>query len=148
MNPEVKLPIHQFRGEFAFLSNFWWAPVHFDGLIFPTAEHAYQAAKTLDPTEREWIRTMRTPGIAKRAGRTVTLRPFWNDIRIAAMDVILHAKFFDLELRRKLIATHPRRLIEGNYWGDTFWGCVAVDGKLKGENHLGKLLMQLRKELF
>lgn len=32
---------------------------------------------------------------------------------------------------------------EGNTWGDKFWG--VCDGE--GENHLGKLLMEVRAEL-
>ena len=47
------------------------------------------------------------------------------------------------ELRVKLLNTGDIELIEGNYWGDTFWG--VCNGK--GENHLGKILMRVRKEL-
>ena len=42
-----------------------------------------------------------------------------------------------------LIKTGNTELIEGNFWGDTFWGiCDGV-----GENNLGKILMRVRKEL-
>ena len=41
------------------------------------------------------------------------------------------------------MATRDRVLIEGNDWGDTFWG--MTDGE--GENHLGKILMRVRAEL-
>jgi predicted NAD-dependent protein-ADP-ribosyltransferase YbiA (DUF1768 family) len=47
------------------------------------------------------------------------------------------------ELRVKLLNTGDLQLVEGNYWGDTFWG--VCNGK--GENHLGKILMRVRKEL-
>lgn len=43
----------------------------------------------------------------------------------------------------KLLATRDRMLIEGNDWGDTFWG--MVDGE--GENNLGKILMRVREEI-
>ena len=46
-------------------------------------------------------------------------------------------------LAYKLLMTREAELIEGNDWNDYFWGqCMGV-----GDNHLGKLLMQVRKEL-
>jgi predicted NAD-dependent protein-ADP-ribosyltransferase YbiA (DUF1768 family) len=43
---------------------------------------------------------------------------------------------------QKLLDTGTQTLVEGNWWGDVFWGvCKGV-----GSNHLGKLLMKLRKE--
>jgi hypothetical protein len=56
---------------------------------------------------------------------------------------LLCQKFTNSELRQKLLATEDAILIEGNTWGDTFWGvCKGV-----GKNHLGKILMAIRKEL-
>lgn len=47
-------------------------------------------------------------------------------------------------LRRFLVETYPSDLVEGNTWGDTFWGvCRGV-----GENHLGWILMLVRDEMF
>jgi predicted NAD-dependent protein-ADP-ribosyltransferase YbiA (DUF1768 family) len=45
-------------------------------------------------------------------------------------------------LTRRLIETYPDKLIEGNHWGDVFWG--VCNGR--GENHLGKLLMEIRRK--
>jgi hypothetical protein len=36
-------------------------------------------------------------------------------------------------------------LVEGNRWGDQFWGVDLRTGL--GENHLGKILMKVRDEL-
>jgi predicted NAD-dependent protein-ADP-ribosyltransferase YbiA (DUF1768 family) len=48
------------------------------------------------------------------------------------------------ELAKRLTATGHRKIIEGNYWGDTFWGvCKGI-----GENHMGKIIMQTRGELY
>ncbi len=47
------------------------------------------------------------------------------------------------DLREKLLATGDRKLVEGNTWGDTFWGVCRGNGK----NHLGKILMKIRAEL-
>lgn len=43
--------INSFSGSHAFLSNFESAPIFYDGLSYPTVEHAYQAAKTWNMTE-------------------------------------------------------------------------------------------------
>ena len=57
---------------------------------------------------------------------------------------ICYAKFTqNEELKSRLLATGTHLLEEGNTWGDKIWG--TVDGE--GENHLGKILMRVRKEL-
>jgi ribA/ribD-fused uncharacterized protein len=100
--------------------------------------------KTTDKAERAKILAAKTPAEAKRIGKTVTLRKNWSQIREEVMETGLRAKFQqNPELKKKLIDTGNVDLIEGNTWGDTFWG--QVDGK--GENKLGKLLMKIRKEL-
>lgn len=131
-----------FKEEWVFLSNFFPCNVEFEGIVFPSSEHAFQAAKTLDLDRRREIAALGTAGKAKRAGRQSKIRDDWDDIRIDVMRKILVAKFSDPELRRLLDATKPLELIEGNNWGDRFWG--AVGGK--GNNHLGKLLMSIRDE--
>lgn len=135
--------IEKFSGSFRFLSNFYPAPVSMRGEIYPTTEHAFQAAKTLDPAERKTIRSASTPGQAKRLGRTVALRSDWEEIKLDVMAACLRAKFSREPLRSRLLATDKATLVEGNEWNDTFWGvCRGV-----GENHLGRLLMEVREEL-
>lgn len=134
--------IHSFRGEYAFLSNFWRAPVLYDGMRFPSAETAFQAAKTLDPALRESFTSL-SPGDAKRRGREVPLRADWEDVKLGIMADILRAKFADPVLRRALLATGDAKLVEGNQWGDTFWGVCRG----QGANWLGTLLMDLRTRL-
>ena len=77
--------INCFDGEFAFLSNFYESPFEDPetGTTFPTMEHFFQAMKTLDPKERMWIASAETPGVAKRRGRSCTLRPDWEQIKEA-----------------------------------------------------------------
>lgn len=58
---------------------------------------------------------------------------------------LLRQKFNnDAVLKHKLIETKDTELIEGNNHADKYWGKVNGEGK----NMLGKLLMQVRKELF
>lgn len=136
--------IAAFKGEYRFLSNFdTTVTIEYDYAMYPSLEHAYQAAKTLDINERRKIQDCQTPGEAKRMGKTVTLRPDWENIKLHVMRDLLRKKFSVHPLREKLIQTYPMQLIEGNNWGDTYWG--VCNGK--GENRLGLLLMEVRDEL-
>ena len=135
--------IDSFRDEFDWLSNFFPCPVEFEGLTFGNTEAAFQAAKTLDMEEREKFVGL-SPLIARRKGRRVKLRSDWEAVKIEVMREVLRCKFSqNPELKAKLIATGDAELIEGNNWNDRFWGvCRGV-----GQNHLGKLLMEVRAEL-
>jgi ribA/ribD-fused uncharacterized protein len=135
--------IDSFFSKYRFLSNFEPCTVVYDGMTYSCSEAAYQAAKTTDVSLRIAFTTM-NGSKAKYAGQKLTLRPDWNDIKVDVMYQIVKDKFFrNPELRVKLLNTGDLQLIEGNYWGDTFWGvCNGV-----GENHLGKILMRVRKEL-
>ncbi len=137
-------PINSFRGESSFLSNMSESSFKFGDETYPTVEHFFQAMKTTNTTERAKILAAKTAGEAKKIGRTVTLRSNWNKIREEVMEAGLRAKFQqNPELKQKLVDTGFADLIEGNTWGDTFWG--QVNGK--GQNKLGKLLMKIRDEL-
>lgn len=133
-------PVDSFDGEFRFLSNFAPSYLYHFGLQFNSAENAYQAAKTFNVQERELIQFM-TPGQSKRAGRTVLLRGDWEEVKIRIMTEIVFIKFaMNPPLRKLLLDTGKRKLIEGNTWGDIFWGvCEGI-----GQNHLGKILMKVR----
>lgn len=133
--------IDDFHGDNFFLSNFYPYPVEFEGLTYPSNEHAYQAAKTLDLDKRkEFTNPNVSAGQSKKMGRTVKLREDWDSVKLGVMKQLLVRKFSDKELRKKLNDTGDCELVEGNYWNDTYWGvCKGV-----GENHLGKLLMEIR----
>lgn len=136
--------IDSFSGEHRFLSNFYPCTIRLGGADYPSTEHAFQAAKTLDPDERLYIETLcATPAEAKRAGRRVKMRADWNAIRDDVMLACLRQKFSREPLRSKLLTTGDQPLVEGNHWGDTYWGVCRG----KGENRLGELLMQVREEL-
>lgn len=142
--------ITAFNGAFHVFSNFYPALVRFDGVEYPSVEHAYQAAKTLSTTEREAIRKATKPGTAKALGRVVTLRNDWDEIKLQVMTDLVRQKFKNSHrYRLMLLATANAELIEGNYWRDEFWGATWLPDELKwrGQNHLGKILMQVREEL-
>lgn len=130
-----------FREEYEFLSNFYPAPLKYKGITWATSEHAYQAMKSEDVSVWAYFANLTTPQMAKIVGKYVDIRSDWGEIKIDIMEEILVCKFSqNKHLREKLVATSPCTLIEGNWWGDTFWGmCKGV-----GKNHLGKLLMKIR----
>ena len=141
--------IDRFDGNWRFLSNFSLDPVTVPGAgthagTFRTAEHLFQALKTLDAGEIDRIRSCKTPGEAKRVGRRVSLRPNWEDVKIEMMSAVVILKFgVGTLLAERLLNTGDALLVEGNTWGDTFWG--VCDGV--GENRLGKILMNRRELL-
>lgn len=142
----MSLKIDNFNGDFEFLSNFADSPFTHDGIVYPTNEHFYQAMKSLDRKERKRIAALRTAGGSKRAGRKLTLRKDWESVKIGVMREGLRLKFKEGSvLAEMLVATAPATLVEGNHWGDKFWG---VDNKTgQGKNWLGKLLMERRAKL-
>lgn len=150
--PALQPAITSFTGEYEFLSNFSRA----GGLI--PVEYSYQARKALLPGQAEWVMRAGTPGEAKQRGRRVTLLPGWDGQKRAVMLDLVLEKFSAPVLRDKLTATRGRALVEGNGWGDTYWGAVPRDGHshgglpvwygdeglLLGHNWLGRILMMVR----
>jgi N-glycosidase YbiA len=142
--------ITDFRGDYAFLSNFYAVPVEMDGAEYPTIEHAFQAAKTHDYDRRRALRMAETPSAAKRMGRRLKRRDDWFDVSLEIMETLVRQKFTHYpELRDKLLATGDAALIEGNNWNDRFYGAVwdSNQNAWVGENHLGRILMKVRDEL-
>lgn len=142
--------VDAFKGSFEFLCNFYAGrgisdfAVAYDGLMYPTSEHAFQAAKTFDLDYREHIRGASTPGHAKKLGRRANLRPDWEAVKVEIMFQVCLAKFVDNpQLGRALVNTGSARLVEGNTWGDTFWGVCQGHGS----NMLGETLQDIRSLL-
>lgn len=135
--------INEFKGDYRFLSNFYMTPVLFEGVMYPSSEHAYMAAKTTDRETRAFIATLISPKDAKAYGRTITLRAGWEGMKQSVMQQILLDKFSrNAVLKTKLLATGNQELIEGNWWNDKIWGvCLKTN---QGQNLLGKTLMIVR----
>ena len=143
--------IKGFFGEQRWLSNLFslTAPILYisrEGVSYHyfSSEAAYVAQKN---DSIEYLETLEncTPDQAKRLSRTVELVEDWDNIRIyaIAMRYAVSQKFLsNADLLEKLLETGTKRLEETNDWGDTFWGvCEGI-----GENNLGKVLMDVRKE--
>lgn len=154
--------ILKFFGDYRFLSNFWLAKFEWDGVIWPSTECAYQAAKANDKTIYEHFAKM-SPGESKRAGKgsftiedpvnktkrvqKFTLRADWEQVKVQIMYEVVYAKFSQNEhLKKLLLDTGNALLEEGNTWGDRIWG-VSPPGSGNGRNELGKVLMLVRSQL-
>lgn len=136
--------IDRFTDRYRFLSNFYPAVVTLGDDEYPSVEHAYQAAKTLDLSKRRMIRLAFDARTAKVLARGLLLRPDWSTVKLEIMERLVKEKFTrHTDLGNLLLLTGTEELIEGNHWGDTFWGVC----KGKGQNHLGKILMRVRDEL-
>ncbi|MCL4303963.1 MAG: NADAR family protein [Anaerolineae bacterium] len=143
---EAVITFNRTSGPYGFLSNFARTPLRLKETIWPTVEHYYQAQKFAGTEHEQLIRLAASPALAAHLGRDRTrpLRPDWPDVRLEVMREALRAKFSQhSRLRRQLLATGSARLVERTrrdaYWGD------GGDGR--GQNHLGRLLMQLRDQL-
>lgn len=140
--------ITEFQGEYRFLSNFWPCYIMYQGALYPTAEHAYQAAKAESLDVKTIIINCPTPAAAKEYVElnSIQTTPGWTlEKKLAVMEELLMIKFGGREpfLTRALLETGDADLVEGNTWNDTFWG--VCNGA--GENNLGRLLVKVREEL-
>jgi ribA/ribD-fused uncharacterized protein len=139
-----------FVAPYRFLSNFYPTPILFDGMTWPSVEHAYQAQKTNDIDIRVKILHTASPSRAKRLGKHYNLRKDWEQVKVGIMRELLRFKFpVGGVMSDELVATHLYQLVEGNTWHDNFWGnCVCADcAPIVGKNVLGYLLEQRRAEL-
>jgi ribA/ribD-fused uncharacterized protein len=137
-------------GAFCGLSNLHPRPMTFDGVVYASAEHAYQAFKARDPAVRAWLMAAPSPELVAAAGDALPpddVAPDWAENHVALMDRIVRAKFLEhADLRQLLLSTGAAKIVE---WAPEdsevarFWG--EYDGI--GQNTLGVMLMRLRDEL-
>jgi len=132
-----------FRDEYAFLSNFYPSPIVTPGgTSWMTVEHVYQASKSLNPADWEMIRSLPTPGQAKRAGRLLILRPDWEDRKVPFMTIFVRLKFQQHPKLAERLCAIREPIVEGNHWHDNFWGdCSCFRCKeIEGRNEMGRIL--------
>jgi ribA/ribD-fused uncharacterized protein len=146
--------INSFTGRWRFLSNFYPVTIEHQGIKYPSVEHYYVAMKIKNDQQidgryityidcREMIAKMPDPSKVKQFGKILKLRKDWDDVKLDVMLWGIREKFKNEDLRQLLTETGDEELVEGNWWGDKFWGVSNGEG----ENHLGKILMKVREEL-
>lgn len=134
-----------FRNEFFFLSNLYPCTILYNGIRFGSVEHGYMYHKTESTKCKNEILIIENPlDVKKYSKKMARIRKDWHDVKYYVMDALVYAKFSQNEdLKQALLLTGDFELIEGNWWGDTYWG--VSDGI--GENNLGKILMNTRSKL-
>ncbi|MBI4937625.1 MAG: NADAR family protein, partial [Nitrosomonadales bacterium] len=122
----------------------------FEGIEYPTSEHAYQAGKARKESVREWLMAAPSPSLLAMAAHGLyvwDVAPNWSKDKFDRMKRVLHAKFTQHEdLKELLLSTGNARLVEKATVDNSvnrLWGEVNGIGK----NMLGQLLMELREEL-
>lgn len=132
--------------EHRWLSNMWPAKLIIAGIEYNSSENAYQAFKYISDTQRRYIAKL-TPAHSKHYSKENPLtNPLFEARKVEIMRQALYAKFTqNPDLRDRLTSTGDLILVEGNWWGDLFWG-VNKDTGL-GQNNLGVLLMEVRSAL-
>jgi hypothetical protein len=135
--------IKGFFNEYRFLCNFHECPVVFENDTYRSTENAFQAAKEVWAERDKFFDC--SPAESKKLGAEVKLNVVeWDRRKLGVMYKVVSNKFYQNdELREMLLATGDKYLEETNWWGDKYWGvCNGV-----GENHLGKILMEVRSQL-
>lgn len=139
-----------YEQDFYVLSNFSAFNLRWEGLVFPTSEHAYQWSKFWDVNNGQNVKKFILH--ASSAHQAFKLaeqfrgerRNDWDKVKVGIMRNILRAKARQHDyVLRKLLATGDRELVE-NSWRDDFWGWGP---NRDGQNMLGKLWMEIRTEL-
>jgi hypothetical protein len=138
--------IKGFFKEYRWLSNFYLCKVEYEGIVYPSVEHAYQISKAIEKPPENVLNDLLglSPGKIKNVGRWLPIKSYWESLKVPIMFTLCLIKFStNKDLKQKLIDTGDAYLEETNTWGDTFWGvCGGV-----GENHLGDILMTVRRNL-
>jgi len=136
--------IDNFSGADRFLNKIWVEEFTWRDRPCPSVEHAFQAEKAKSSEQWEWVMRAKTPAEAKKRGRSVEMKDNWEKIKDGVMLELIRVKFTSsTTLSSLLLQTGDQKLVEGNWWGDTYWGvCRGV-----GENRLGEMLMRVRAEL-
>jgi len=160
----------EFKNEKRFLSNMYPAKIIFNEIPedlnlllsfiepdfkeYNSSENLYQALKSQSKEWHELIRSVtpeKSKSLAKNKLKTLLfnnkttfeLRSDWDQIKIDVMKLCLYLKFKQNEDLAEKLKNIEGKIEERNCWGDKFWGTVNGIGK----NNLGKLLMNIRKNL-
>lgn len=140
----------------AYLSNFFRCDLEYNGLLFDSAERAYQfeRCKRLGAPEiAQQVLDAKDAKACKQASWYVKSTPEWDAQKRGIMKEIVTEKFSQNDLLlESLLATGKKALIEATT--DMFWGAATVigskllkNGSWKGRNELGLILVEVREEL-
>ena len=138
-------------------SNFYRKKFMYKGHSLLFSEQAFMIEKAFqfDPSKVDLIAAVKYPQDAKGIGRQIRNYNdrIWSAKRYHVMVQVLEAKFEDPELKEILLATEDRVIVEASPY-DRIWGVGLSEedndlytGNWKGQNLLGKALMEVREKL-
>lgn len=155
--------------ENSWLSNMSYVEINYQNITYPSVENFYQAMKYLSTdtvdlnfgddelsflnftvenfhNKRKYISYLKPHEAKKFSKENPMTNEKFESCKINIMLFALRQKFSVEPFKSKLLNTGVCHIEEGNYWKDTFWG-VDIKTRL-GDNNLGKLIMQVRSELW
>lgn len=147
--PSLEGPIYFYPPEYYVFDNFSSFQIEYQGKIYPTSEHAFQSVQFIksDPKLAEVIRNAKSAHDAQKLAEENKDKRETNreEIKLDVMKEILHCKVEQHPyVKKKLLQSGDRDIVEDS-WRDDYWGW----GENKtGENMLGKLWMEVRKEIW
>jgi ribA/ribD-fused uncharacterized protein len=152
----IEIAFTKVRLPFGWLGNMSPHPINIEGVIWPTAEHLFQALRFgRNAVIREDIRLQKSPMqakfVAKRYVDQMTTVPRSED-DVLAMKMVLLLKLHEHPaLKEQLLATGDTFIVEDEsaraHRSPLFWGAKRIPGGWQGDNRLGKLWMEIRQSL-
>mgnify|MGYP001560166545 CR=1 FL=1 len=142
---DTEKQIFFYEHEFYVFSNFSSFMLEWKGKLYPTSEHAYHSEKFDDAETKEQIRNIRSAHDSEKFANANKdkQRKDWSEIKLDVMKNVLRAKVEQHPyVKKKLLESGDKELIEDS-WRDSYWGWGP---NKDGENHLGKLWMEVREE--
>lgn len=136
-------------GELSNMSND--CAVRVNGILIKNTEALYQAARFTEYPEIQMEILKGHSGMASKMTskkyRKTHTRSDWREIREDVMRYCLELKLYQnyKTISSMLEETGDRPIVEKSH-RDTFWGAIEKDNVLQGENVLGKLWMDIRKD--
>ncbi|MGE9291998.1 MAG: NADAR family protein [Puniceicoccales bacterium] len=126
-------------------SNLSVIPIEIDGYQWHSAEQYYQAEKFTDAAIIDRIKACENPYLCAALGQTrnYPLRADWEQVKVAAMERAIRARFEQHPEIAERLKSSTGRLYD-HMAADDFWG-IGADGR--GENTTGNILMRIRDEL-
>ena len=141
-------------------SNWYDSSLIYDSIVFYNSEQAFMWKKAMffnDTETARKIAQVSNPSIAKKLGRQVKNFDIqkWSEVSYQIMVDVNFAKYGQKPLLKEiLLSTGDKTVVEASPY-DTIWGiglhwsddAVLDEANWKGQNLLGKALMEVRKVL-
>lgn len=135
-----------YEGKYYSFSNFSSHEVIFLGKRYKTAEHCYQSQKFTDAGIKAEIESTPSSFLAKKVSHSHDdkKRKDWENVKMDIMKQIITEKVKQYEeIKELLLETGDTEIIDNTPF-DYYWA-IGEDGT--GKNMIGKILMDIRKEI-